>query len=64
MAEMLRLYRELGFTGPIRIDHVPALEGERDLPHGYAYLGRLFAVGYLKGLLEGAGIGGKAGTTL
>lgn len=56
MARMLRVYHELGFAGPIRIDHVPALEGERDLPHGYAYLGRLFAIGYLKGLLRGAGI--------
>ena len=56
MPRMLRVYHELGFSGPIRIDHVPALEGERDLPHGYAYLGRLFAVGYLKGLLDGAGI--------
>jgi mannonate dehydratase len=56
MPRMLRVYHEIGFNGPIRIDHVPALEGERDLPHGYAYLGRLFAVGYLKGLLDGAGI--------
>jgi mannonate dehydratase len=56
MAAMVRLYHELGFKGPIRIDHVPALEGEQDLPHGYAYLGRLFATGYLKGLLDAAGI--------
>jgi mannonate dehydratase len=56
MAAMLRLYHELGFRGPIRVDHVPSLAGEEDLPHGYAYLGRLFALGYLKGLLDASGI--------
>lgn len=56
MAAMLRLYHELGFRGPIRVDHVPSLAGEEDLPHGYAYLGRLFALGYLKGLLDAGGI--------
>jgi mannonate dehydratase len=35
---------------------VPSLATEEDLPHGYAYLGRLFALGYLKGILDAAGI--------
>ena len=52
MAKMIRLYSEVGFCGPIRVDHVPSLAGEENLPHGYAYLGRLFALGYLKGLLD------------
>jgi mannonate dehydratase len=52
MAAMLRLYHEIGFRGPIRVDHVPSLSGEEDLPHGYAYLGRLFAFGYMKGILD------------
>ena len=56
MPAMLRLYHELSFRGPIRVDHVPSLAGEEDLPHGYAYLGRLFAVGYMKGILDDAGI--------
>lgn len=56
MPAMLRLYHELGFGGPIRVDHVPSLTGEEDLPHGYAYLGRLFAVGYMKGILDTAGL--------
>jgi mannonate dehydratase len=56
MPAMLRLYAELGFRGPIRVDHVPSLTGEEDLPHGYAYLGRLFAVGYMKGILDAAHI--------
>lgn len=56
MPAMLRLYHELGFRGPIRVDHVPSLSGEEDLPHGYAYLGRLFAIGYMKGILDTAHI--------
>ena len=54
MPALLQLYHELGFRGPIRVDHVPALTGEEDLPHGYAYLGRLFATGYMKGILDTA----------
>lgn len=56
MPAMLRLYDELGFRGPIRVDHVPSMAGEENLPHGYAILGRLFAVGYMKGILDTAGI--------
>jgi mannonate dehydratase len=64
MAAMLRAYHAAGFDGPLRVDHVPALEGESVGPMrpgdalsvGYETLGRLFAIGYVKGLLEGAGI--------
>jgi len=56
MPAMLRLYHEIGFLGPIRVDHVPSLAGEENLPHGYALLGRLFAVGYMKGILDTARI--------
>ena len=53
MAAMIRLYAESGIDVPIRVDHVPTLAGEQaDVP-GYDALGRLFAIGYLKGLLEG-----------
>jgi D-mannonate dehydratase len=52
MAAMLKLYADLGFSGPIRVDHVPSMAGEEELPHGYAQLGRLFAVGYMKGILD------------
>ncbi|AHF90749.1 mannonate dehydratase [Opitutaceae bacterium TAV5] len=53
MPAMLRLYgQELGLRVPIRVDHVPSLAGEEDLPHGYATLGRLFAIGYMKGILD------------
>jgi mannonate dehydratase len=52
MPAMLKLYHELGFRGPIRVDHVPSMAGEEKLPHGYAQLGRLFAIGYMKGILD------------
>jgi mannonate dehydratase len=53
MPAMVRLYgEELGLRVPVRVDHVPSLAGEEDLPHGYATLGRLFAIGYLKGILD------------
>lgn len=52
MPAMLKLYHDVGFTGPIRDDHVPTMHGENpDIP-GYAALGHLFAVGYLKGILQ------------
>ena len=52
MAKLLRLYTKLGIDVPIRVDHVPTLKGERTEVAGYAAQGRLFAIGYLKGLLE------------
>lgn len=53
MARMIRLYRELGCSVPVRVDHVPTMAGEDNANPGYAALGRLFAIGYLKGLLDG-----------
>ena len=54
MLACMRAYREIGFEGVLRPDHVPTMEGElNDLP-GYMTLGRLFAVGYLRGLQEAA----------
>lgn len=56
MPAMLRLYHELGFDGPIRVDHVPGMAGESNDDPGYGSQGRLFAVGYLKGLLDAQNI--------
>ena len=53
MAAAIRALREIGFCGPIRPDHVPQLEGEEDGEPGYTMLGRLFAFGYIRGLLHG-----------
>jgi len=52
MAHLIRLYKKLGINVPIRVDHVPTLVGEDTEVAGYAAYGRLFAIGYLKGLLE------------
>ena len=54
MFAAMRTYHELGFDGPLRPDHVPTMEGEENLAPGYDVLGRLFAIGYIKGLAEGA----------
>ena len=52
MAKLILLYKELGLNVPVRVDHVPTLVGEDTEVAGYAAMGRLFAIGYLKGLLE------------
>ena len=54
MVTALRTYREIGFRGPIRPDHVPQLIGEESGVPGYTMLGRLFAYGYMRGLLQAA----------
>lgn len=53
MAAAIRALRNVGFTGPLRPDHVPQLVGEDDGAPGYTMLGRLFAFGYIRGLLHG-----------
>ena len=52
MAEAMRAYREIGFDGPMRPDHVPQMIGEDDGEPGYTMLGRLFAFGYIRGLMH------------
>jgi mannonate dehydratase len=52
MAAAMRAYREVGFDGPIRPDHVPQLVGEDGGEPGYTMLGRLFAYGYIRGLIQ------------
>jgi mannonate dehydratase len=54
MLACMRAYAEAGFEGPMRPDHVPALEGETNESYGYATLGRLFALGYIAGLRDAA----------
>lgn len=52
MAEAMRAYREVGFSGPMRPDHVPQMLGEDDGEPGYTMLGRLFAFGYIRGMMH------------
>ncbi len=66
MPALLRAYHAAGFTGLLRPDHVPAMAGEEvgiagghanmGTRVGYDILGRLFAVGYIKGMAEASGI--------
>ena len=55
MAAAMKLYIENGIDVPIRVDHVPTFAGENSNVAGYDTLGRLFALGYLKGIIEGLG---------
>lgn len=52
MARLIRHYHDLGIHVPIRVDHVPLMAGEDNMNPGYTALGRLYAIGYLSGLLE------------
>ena len=52
MAKLMGLYKAAGINVPIRVDHVPTLAHESIEQAGYDALGRLFAIGYLKGILE------------
>jgi mannonate dehydratase len=54
LVECMRAYAEIGYSGPIRPDHVPTMEGESNERPGYATLGRLFALGYIRGLEQSA----------
>jgi mannonate dehydratase len=54
MYEAMRAYHQVGFDGVMRPDHVPVLAGESG-EAGYTMQGRLFAVGYMRGLIEAVG---------
>jgi mannonate dehydratase len=50
MAAAIEAYDEVGFEGPIRPDHVGTMDGDE----GRGNLGRLYAIGYMRGLIERA----------
>ncbi len=52
MLACMRAYRDVGFEGVCRPDHVPTMEGDSNENAGYSSIGRLFAIGYLKGLRQ------------
>ena len=52
MAAIMRHYVKCGVNAPVRVDHVPTMAGEKSMLAGYDALGRLFAIGYLKGILD------------
>ena len=52
MAKLIKTYKKHNINVPIRVDHVPTLKGEDTDVAGYAALGRLYAIGYMRGLIE------------
>ena len=48
----MRAYRDVGFEGILRPDHVPTVEGESNDHPAYSAYGRLYAIGYIRGLRE------------
>ena len=59
MARLMQILYDTGFKGPIRPDHVPTMAGDSNSFPGYSTIGTLFAVGYIRGLMDAA-----RGTTL
>ncbi|WP_435361715.1 mannonate dehydratase [Haloarchaeobius sp. DFWS5] len=55
MHACVEAYRDIGFDGPARPDHVPTMAGEKQDTAGYETKGRLFAIGYMTGLIESVG---------
>ncbi len=56
MPGMLKLYHQVGFRGPIRPDHAPTLADESNDRPGYAMQGKVFAIGYMKGIAQSLNI--------
>jgi mannonate dehydratase len=54
MAACMRAYRDIGFEGVCRPDHVPTMDGDSNDRPGYSTLGRLFAIGYIRALIQSA----------
>jgi D-mannonate dehydratase len=52
MVRMLRAYGEAGFDGPLRPDHAPTLCNEANDRPGYAMNGKVFAFGYMAGVMR------------
>ena len=52
MQAAMEAYADIDFGGPMRPDHVPTMAGEDNSNPGYHTKGRLFAIGYMRGLCE------------
>ena len=52
MAAAMRAYIDIGFDGPMRPDHAPTMEGESNDTPGYMVRGQIFAIGYMRGLID------------
>jgi mannonate dehydratase len=52
MYQAMKTYYDIGFRGPMRPDHVPTMAGDSNEHPGYSNIGALFAIGYMRGLIE------------
>jgi mannonate dehydratase len=52
MLACMKAYKEIGFRGVLRPDHVPTVEGDSNANAGYSSFGRLYAIGYIRGLRQ------------
>ena len=52
MYAAMKSYYDIGFKGPIRPDHVPCMATDTNDFPGYSNIGILFALGYIRGLME------------
>jgi len=52
MYAAMKAYYDIGYKGAIRPDHVPTMAGEENTRPGYMTIGTLFALGYMRGLME------------
>jgi mannonate dehydratase len=48
----MQAYKAIGFEGVLRPDHVPTIEGDDNANAGYSSFGRLYALGYIRGLRQ------------
>ena len=48
----MRALKEIGYEGTIRPAHVPSMLGDSNESPGYEMQGRLYAAGYIRGLLQ------------
>ena len=52
MLACMQAYRDIGFSGVLRPDHVPTVAGDSNDNAGYSAFGRLSAIGCIRGLHE------------
>jgi mannonate dehydratase len=52
MLACMKAYHDIGFEGVLRPDHVPTVEGDSNENAGYSSFGRLYAIGYIRGLRQ------------
>ena len=52
LAAIVHALKDIGYDGTIRPDHVPSMLGDSNENPGYEMQGRLYAAGYIRGLIQ------------